>query len=108
MLCVISQTCYLTRHSLHLHMLHLLCRQRKDWATLRRPLSKFMLTSNVIQNFVPDFNSISKDLVGYVRSHKDNHTGNMVLNDSAASFFKVTYECELVVQVGLTSLQFSL
>jgi cytochrome P450 len=68
-------------------------RQGKDWTSLRRPISKYMLTPTVVQKFVPDFNDISSDLVDYVRRHKNSQTGDMVLSDSASSFFKLTHEC---------------
>ena len=72
-------------------------RQGKDWTSLRRPISKYMLTPTVVQKFVPDFNDISSDLVDYVRRHKNSQTGDMVLSDSASSFFKLTHECEFSI-----------
>ena len=72
------------------------CRQGKDWSALRRPISKYMLTPAVVKSFSPDFNDISRDLVDYVRRHKDKETGEIVLKDSARSFFKLTHECELI------------
>ena len=70
------------------------CRQGKDWSSLRRPISKYMLTPGVVKDYNSEFNSISRDLVGYVQRQKSGPNGDYMLQDSAASFFKLTHECK--------------
>ena len=73
------------------------CRQGKDWCSLRRPISKYMLTPGVVKDYNSEFNSISRDFVSYVQRQKSGPNGDCVLQDSATSFFKLTHECKLLL-----------
>lgn len=91
---MIGTDCWLCRIVSLKITLCLCCRQGKDWSSLRRPISKYMLTPGVVKDYNSEFNSISRDLVSYVQRQRDGPNGDCVLQDSAASFFKLTHECK--------------
>ena len=53
-----------------------------------------MLTPGTVKDYNSEFNSICRDLVGYVQQQGSGPNGECVLQDSATSFFKLTHECK--------------
>ena len=53
-----------------------------------------MLTPGTVKDYNSEFNSISRDLVGYVQRQGSGPNGECVLQDSAASSCKLTHECK--------------